>query len=148
MQFAGEKEFPLPPKTVFAKLSDARFLVECIPGRESVAQADPRKAICTLRPGLAFVRGTLEVTIDILDAIPDTTIKYALLSKGIGSASTVETTMTLSPKDSATVVNWQAEIKTLGGLLKAVPAGLIKGAAQKVIADVWLEIDKRMVSNG
>jgi uncharacterized protein len=144
MQFTGEKDFPLPPKDVFAKLSDARFLVECIPGRESVAHADQRKAVCTQRPGLGFVRGTLEVTIEILEATPDSTIKYALLSKGIGSSSNVETVMTLAPIGAGTHLDWQADVKTLGGLLKAVPAGLIQGAAQKVIADVWQEIEKRM----
>ena len=32
---------------------------------------------------------------------------------------------------------WRAEVKSLGGLLKMVPSGLIRGAAQKVIEDVW-----------
>lgn len=144
MHFDGEKQFALPPRDVFAKLSDARFLVECIPGRESTGHSDQHKAVCTQRPGLAFVRGTMEVTINILDAVPESTIKYSLLSKGIGSSSDVETVMMLTPKDEGTHVRWKAEVKTLGGLLKAVPSGLIQGTAQKVIADVWLEIEKRL----
>ena len=40
MHFEGDKEFALAPKDVFAKLSDARFLAECTPGRESVVRAD------------------------------------------------------------------------------------------------------------
>ena len=144
MQFEGEKDFPLPAKTVFAKLSDARFLVDCIPGREVLKLSEERVAICTQRPGFAFVRGTLEVTIKILDAVPDSTIKYSLASKGIGSSSEVETVMTLSPKDAGTHVRWKAEVKSMGGLLKAVPSGLIRGAAQKVIADVWLEVEKKL----
>src|SRR4051812_10033645 len=126
MTFDGEKAFELPPKEVFAKLSDARFLVECIPGKESVQQADEHLAVCTQRPGFAFVRGTLEVTIKILETTPDSSIKYSLTSKGIGSTSEVETVMTLAPKDAGTLVKWKAEIKTLGGLLKALPSGLIR----------------------
>ena len=144
MHFDGEKQFALPPRDVFAKLSDARFLVECIPGRESTSHADEHKAVCKQRPGFAFVRGTMEVTIKILEALPDSTIKYSLLSKGIGSSCDVETVMTLTPKEAGTMVQWKAEVKTLGGLLKAVPSGLIQGAAQKVIADVWLEIENRL----
>ena len=144
MQFEGEKQFALPAKEVFAKLSDARFLVECIPGRESTGHAEERQAVCTQRPGLAFVRGTMQVTVKILEAVADSTIKYSLLSKGIGSSSDVETVMTLEPKDNGTLVRWKAEVKSLGGLLKAVPSGLIQGAAQKVIGDVWLEIEKRL----
>jgi carbon monoxide dehydrogenase subunit G len=63
LEFEGDKDFALPPRDVFAKLSDARFLVECIPGRETVSLAEEKKAICTQRPGFAFVRGTLELTI-------------------------------------------------------------------------------------
>ncbi len=33
----------------------------------------------------------------------------------------------------------------LGGLLKMVPSGLIRGAAQKVIEDVWDGIAKKLV---
>jgi uncharacterized protein len=144
MQFEGDQEFPLPPKDIFAKLSDARFLVECIPGRESVAHADAREAVCIQRPGFAFVRGTLELTIKVLEATPDSTIKYLQLGKGIGSSSSVETLVTLEPKGSGTHVHWKAEVKEMGGLLKMVPGGLIRGAAQKTIADVWNEVEKKL----
>ena len=145
MQFEGEQEFALAPKEVFAKLSDARFLVECIPGRESVSRSDQQEAVCTQRPGFAFVRGTLELTIKVVEATPDSTIKYSQHGKGIGSSSNVDTVVTLAPKGSGTHVHWKANVE-MGGLLKMVPAGLIRGAAQKTIADVWLEVGKRLQS--
>ena len=61
----------------------------------------------------------------------------------------METSLTMTPPDPVVVtrggkpvaalvgsghmtrVHWKAEVKQLGGLLKAVPAGLIRGAAQK-----------------
>jgi carbon monoxide dehydrogenase subunit G len=144
MQFEGEKELSHPPKEVFAKLSDARFLVECIPGRESTALAEQHKAVCIQKPGFAFVRGTLEVTILIKEVTPETSIKYALLSKGIGSKSEVETLLALTPKDAGTHLHWTAEIKSLEGLLKAVPSGLIRGAAQKVIEEIWHEVENKL----
>jgi carbon monoxide dehydrogenase subunit G len=144
MQFSGEKQFPMPPKEVFARLSDARFLLECIPGRESTTHADEHMAVFTQRPGFAFVRGTLEATIKILEATPDSTIRYSLLSKGIGSTSEVESVLQLAANEGGTQVRWTAEVKNLGGLLKAVPRGLIQGAAQKVILDAWQEIEKRL----
>ena len=144
LQFEGDKQFPLPPKDVFAKLSDARFLVECIPGREAVTLAEQKKAICTQRPGLAFMRGTIELTIEIVEATPDTLIRYSQQGKGIGSSNTVDTVVTLTPADGGTHLQWKAEIKNLGGLLKAIPTGLIRGAAQKIVTDVWAEIEKRL----
>jgi carbon monoxide dehydrogenase subunit G len=144
LQFEGDKTFPLPPKDVFAKLSDARFLVECIPNRDAVTLTEEKKAVCTQRPGFAFVRGTIELTIEVVEAVPDTSLRFLQHGKGIGSTSTVETLVTLTPKDAGTQVHWNAEIKNLGGLLKAIPSGLIRGAAQKVSADVWAEIEKRL----
>jgi carbon monoxide dehydrogenase subunit G len=148
MEFAGDKDFPLPPSAVFAKLNDARFLADCVPGRESISAADPRKAVCTQRPGFSFMRGTLEITIEVIEALPDSTIKYKLLGKGIGSSSEVQTVIALAPNDGGTHVHWQAQVVSLGGLLKAVPSGLIQGAAQKIIADGWAEMDKQLQAQG
>jgi carbon monoxide dehydrogenase subunit G len=144
MQFEGDKDLTLPPAAVFARLSDARFLVECIPGRESVVRADQQEAVCVQRPGFAFVRGTLELTIKIVEASPETMIRYVQLGKGIGSSSNVETVVMLSPNQTGTHLHWKAEVKEMGGLLKMIPAGLIRGAAQKTIADVWQEVEKRL----
>ena len=144
MNFEGEKDLTLPPAAVFAKLNDARFLVDCIPGRESVVRADQHEAVCIQRPGFAFVRGTLELTIKIVEATPETSIRYVQLGKGIGSSSNVETVVTLTPNETGTHLHWKAEVKEMGGLLKMIPAGLIRGAAQKTIADVWQEVEKRL----
>ncbi len=43
-----------------------------------------------------------------------------------------------------TALHWSADVTRLGGLLKAVPAGLIRGAAQRIINDVWTGVDKQM----
>jgi carbon monoxide dehydrogenase subunit G len=129
---------------IWAKLSDARTLADCVPGVESVARAEPQEVVCTIRPGLAFVRGTLEVTVRVVEAVPDTTLRYAVLSKGIGSSSEVEAVLALAPHDGGTRVHWTATVTQLGGLLKAVPQGLIRGAAEKVIADAWARVEPRV----
>src|SRR5262249_38750114 len=96
------------------------------------------------RPGFAFIRGTIELTIEIIDAVPETLIRFSQLGKGIGSSSTVETVVTLTPANGSTQIHWQAQGLNLGGLLKAIPTGLLRGAAQKIITDVWAEVDKRL----
>ena len=60
MQFTGDQELPVPRSEVWKKLSDVRFLVQCIPGAEKVEQAEEDHAVCTIRPGFSFARGTLE----------------------------------------------------------------------------------------
>jgi uncharacterized protein len=144
LHFEGTKDFAQPPADVWAKLSDARFLVQCIPGVESVSQAEPDRVVCNLRPGFAFVRGTLELTLQVVDRVAGTSARILVHSKGIGTTSDVEAVLALAARDAGTQLQWTADIKQLGGLLKAVPQGLIKAAAQKVIADAWAAVDAKM----
>jgi carbon monoxide dehydrogenase subunit G len=146
LRFEGDKAFRQPPALVFSKLRDARFLVSCVPGVEAVAKAEPTLAVWTLRPGFTFARGTLELTLHILDIVPERSARIVAQSKGIGSTSEVEAALTLTPHDEGTGVHWTADVKSLGGLLKAVPQGLIKASAQKVIADIWTAVEAKLAS--
>jgi carbon monoxide dehydrogenase subunit G len=143
-QFEGDRDFALPPQALWEKLSDARFLVTCIPDIQSVARSEPSEAVCTIRPGFSFVRGTLELTLRVAEAAPAQSVKMLLLSKGMGNSSTVEATMALAPHEGGTRVHWIAQIKEMGGLLKMVPQGLVRGAAQKVVADAWNAVEARL----
>src|SRR5437870_2427252 len=144
MQFEGDSELPLPPAAAWQKLSDARFLVQCVPNVESVSQSEPDKAACTIRPGFAFVRGSLDLTIEVAECIPQNSIRLLLHTKGVGSSSDVEATLALTPQEKGTHVHWSAAIKNLSGLLKAVPRGLVTAAAQKVISDVWTAVEDKI----
>lgn len=144
MTFEGDQQFAQSPAELISQLSDARFLVQCIP--DSMVQGEPeaRRAQCIVRPGFSFVRGTLDVSLQVADATPEQPVRVVALSKGIGSSSEVEATLALSPHEAGSLVHWKVEVKKLGGLLKAVPSGLIRGAAQKVIADVWQQVQQHL----
>src|SRR5262245_39543787 len=144
LRFQGDKDFPQALPQVWEKMSDARFLVQCIPGGENITLAEADKAVCSQKPGFSFVRGTLELTILIADRVPNESVKMTLLSKGIGSNSAVAVNLQLQPTEAGTHLHYEAEVTTLGGLLKAVPQGLIRGAAAKIISDTWEEVGKRL----
>jgi carbon monoxide dehydrogenase subunit G len=143
IQFEGDRDFALPPAALGEKLGDARFLVKCIPDVESVARAEPAEAVCTIRPGFSFVRGTMELTIRVAEATSQS-VRLLLLSKGMGNSSTVEAMLTLAPLEAGTRVHWQALVKEMGGLMKMVPQGLVRGAAQKVVADAWTAVEAQL----
>jgi carbon monoxide dehydrogenase subunit G len=147
LRFEGDKVFSQGTDDLWTKLSDARFLVQCIPGVEGVSQAEAHQAVCVLRPGFAFVRGTLEVTLLVVESIPCKSVRFSVRSRGIGSSSTVEAALTLLPQDAGTQVHWTVDVQELGGLLKAVPRGLIQASAQKVITDVWAAIEKQLTAS-
>jgi carbon monoxide dehydrogenase subunit G len=137
MQFEGDMTLAKSPEQAWPKLTNVQFLVQCIPNVEKISEASETHAVCVLRPGLAFVRGTLEVTIDrIAHDEANRQAEFRLVSKGIGSSSEVTARFDCMPKEGGSDVHWRADIQKLGGLLKAVPQGLIRGAAQKTIGDV------------
>lgn len=144
VRFEGEKDFSQLPAEVWAKLTDARFLVQCIPDVESVPEVASDRARLVLRPGFSFARGTLEAILHIVDAIAPTAARYTIANKGIGSSADVEATIALVPQGTGTRVRWTAEVKALGGLLKMVPSGLIRGAAQKVVQDTWSAVEAKL----
>ncbi len=146
LRFEGDRDLPLPQSEVYARLTDTHFLVQCIPDVESVTQEEADQASLVLRPGFAFVRGTLEVTLQVVDVVPPTSARVLVHSKGIGSSADVEATLNLAPEGNGTRVHWVAEVKELGGLLKMVPGGLIRGAAQKVIEDAWTAVAAKLAA--
>ena len=144
LHFEGNTDLARNPVDVYARLSDARFLVQCIPGVEKVTLAEAQRAVCTLRPGFSFVRGTLEVTLSVVETATGKSTRLKLESKGVGTTSQLEVILAYASHEGGTRIHWTADITQLGGLLKAVPQGLIKGAAQKVIADAWGNVEAKL----
>jgi carbon monoxide dehydrogenase subunit G len=141
----GSRTFPVPPAAAWAKLSDLAFVVGCLPDVKEVKDLKPDGAVLILRPGLSFVRGDLTLTITKLEETPPTAARWKLETKGIGSSSTVEATLGLAAgPDNGTALQWSADVTQLGGLLKAVPGGMIQGAARKVIDDVFGAIGAKL----
>lgn len=137
MQFDGDQAFSLSPAELFAKLRDARFLLDCVPDVEEVTLSDLDSAVFRIKPGFSFVRGSLDITLKVMEATDPTSIRYLVHGKGIGASNDVEAALAISANGSGASVRWTAEVKNLTGLLKMVPKGLIKASAQKVILDMW-----------
>jgi uncharacterized protein len=144
LHFEGDKELTRGPAEVFAKLSDARFLVQCIPGGKPVGEAEADRGVVKVKPALSFVTGSQEITVRVIERTPESAVRLTLSSKGLANSSDVETVLTLTPHEGGTKLHWSADVTRLGGLLKAIPTGLIRGAAQKVITDVWDSVEARL----
>lgn len=148
MQFQGQRLLSHPADVVFARLSDAAFLAAAIPDASPAGSPTADVAECSVRPGVSFVRGSLDVRVTVVSRQAPTQeparATFQMFSKGIGSTADVEAALSFLPEGAGTKIDWTATITKLGGLLKAVPAGLIRGAAQKVIDDVWAGIEAKL----
>lgn len=129
----------------YARLSDASFLVACLPDAESVvATADA--ASWNQRPKLAFLSGTLRVTLTVVERKPEQSVTFQMLAEGSGASSTTHTTLTFRGIDDTTEIAWTADTVAVTGLLKIVPRTVLQAATQKIIAEVWLAIQAQFAA--
>jgi carbon monoxide dehydrogenase subunit G len=140
----GEHSLPAEVGTCWAKLTDPQFLTGCISNIESVVQSQPDQVRFKLHPGVSFVRSSLDVTLQIKPVELGKSVRYEVHSQGIGSSSDVEVFLAMEPRENACHVHWTVQVKSLGGLLKALPQGLVKASAQKVIGDIWSAAEKKI----
>ena len=148
LQLAGEEQFTQTQADVWAHITDMKFLSQCIPGLDEVDRIEPRLLVFRVRPGLAFLKGTLKTTLEIYDEQPPDSLRMRTQSKGIGSSARVETQIELSANEAGTRLSWSAEVKELGGLLKPVGHSLVSAAAKKAIADGWVGFREALSSGG
>jgi carbon monoxide dehydrogenase subunit G len=141
----GDKQLAASPAELWKQISNARSLAECVPGVEVINEATADQATCTIRPGFSFVRGTLNLSLQITQRTEATSVQVTLKSKGIGSSAKVEASISLTAHDFGTQLQWTAVINSLGGLLKAIPRGLIQASAQKVVEDALGKLEQRLV---
>jgi carbon monoxide dehydrogenase subunit G len=145
IQFEGDKSFSLPIMEVSLKLSDAGFLVNCLPDSE-ITEATPEKATWKLRPKLSFLTGGLNAEMTATAREPGKSVAFKVSTKTLGASSTVTTTLVFKEAEGGgTLVHWTGELTEVTGLLKAVPKGLLQGTAQKVIDDVWTAVTARLM---
>lgn len=147
IHFEGDKSFPLPVAEVAAKLSDAGFLVNCLPDVE-IAEATPDKAAWKLKPRLSFLTGSLNVEMTTTAREPGKSVAFQVFAKAMGASSTVVTNLNFKEAEGGgTAVHWTGDLEQVTGLLKVVPKGLLQGAAQKVIDDVWAAVTARLAAS-
>ncbi len=138
MKFEGDMEFAQNIATLWPRLSDLNYLVYCIPDAKDFKDVTETSAACKVKPSFSFASATLNVNIERVQAEAEKLLQYKMGGKGVGISNEILSTLMFENTESGgTKVHWAAEITKLGGLLKAVPKGLIEGAAQNVIAQIW-----------
>ncbi len=140
----GERTLSKPRADVWAKLTDLHFLVRCIPDAGQNAEVQERSATVSIRPAFSFVRGEMKLNIEKLEQTPNESACLRLSTKGIGTSSEVEVRFDLADQPPGTRLRWSADIKHLGGLLKALPQGLVQAGAQKVIGELLTKVETQL----
>lgn len=135
----GQELFAQSRENLWQHLTDLTFLPSCMPDLERVVASEAGRLVVRVRPGFSFVRGTLEITIELFESYRPDIVRMRVRSKGVGSGVNLEMRFALSDAGAAapgqTCVAWAADVLELSGLLKPVSRSLISAGARKVIAD-------------
>jgi len=132
MRLEGQFSVTAPQADVYAFLTDAATVSRYMPDVTGVAIDDPDHFTVTARVGVAHIKGTLVVRLEIRDRRPP--VSTTVVGKGTGLASVVDmvTSFTLEPGATGeTVVRWAADVTISGKLAAFGPQGLLDRIARK-----------------
>lgn len=142
--FSGTETFAAPQERVFAVVTNLDALAAAMPGLVSSEKADEWTLKAVVRPGLSFLGGQIKLTVSIAEKSPPDSALLRVAGQSIGVSMNIESRLKLSPAEGGTKLDWEARVFDMKGLIAAVPAGLIRAAAQKVIGDGWNALRKQV----
>ncbi len=143
-EFGGTEPFRASPEKLFALLTDLDALAATIPDLVSAERVDERTLKCVVRPGFSFLRGTMKLTISLVDSVPPERAAMSVVAQGIGVGMKIDSGLAISPEGDGSRLDWMAVIVERKGLISAVSPGLIKAAADQVIRHAWAAVRKQL----
>jgi len=139
MRLEGQFNIGARPEEVYAYLTDPRQVSRQMPDVAAVEIQDDDHFSVTARVGVAHIKGTMVMKLEIRDRQPP--VSTTVVGKGSGLASVVDmvTSFRLEPVGPAeTAVHWKGDV-TISGKLAAFGAqGLLERMARKNV-DAFVE---------
>ncbi len=144
--FQGHETLQAAPEAVFAAVTDPYALAVAMPGLVSAQRVDERTARAVVQPGLSFVASQVRLTLRIAEATSPQFAAICVEAQSVGVSMTIDATLRLEPGSppSTTQLNWTSHVSNMKGLITAVPVGLIRAAAQRVITEGWARLRQQI----
>ena len=140
LSFGGEESFAVPPERLFAVLADLDQLAKIIPDLVSAEKIDDRTLHCVVRPGFSFLRGTLRLTISLVELHPPESALMTVAAAGIGAQIQVSSELQIAATETGSRLTWSAKAVELKGLAATISRPLISAAAEKTIRTAWQRV--------
>ena len=147
LQFGGEEYFDIEPARVFSLAVDLDAMARIIPNLVSSERPDKDTLTCVVRPGFSFLRGTLNLTIRLVDLVEPLSATTRIEAKGIGVKMEVQNDLKIVAEGAGSKLIWQARVTKLSGLVATVSTALIQAASQQVIQHAWQRFREEIESN-
>ena len=137
MHYDGSFEVPVSKQKVFDFIMDPARITSIFPDVQDVKAIDANNFTLKAKAGIGFIKGMMDVKLNIAERTPPTFAKMKAKGNGISSSVELENTFTLEDAagGSGTLVKWAADAK-IAGLMASVGSRLIDAAAQKYVAEI------------
>jgi carbon monoxide dehydrogenase subunit G len=147
MHYDGSFQVPVPKQKVYDFVVDPAKITSIFPDVQDVKVLDENTFTLKAKVGISFIRGMMDVKLNIVERRPPDFAK--MKSRGNGISSTVELENTFTMEDApggGTLVKWAADAK-ISGLMASVGSRLIDAAAQKYVADIIGSLKEKLSSS-
>lgn len=142
----GSRLIPFPRETVRSFLSDTGFMVSSLEKVESILLQTPDRSTFKSKLGVGLLSSTVEVTLEVVERSPEIS-RFRAITKASGGTGLSEISLRFLSQDSGTLVQFEAGILERTGFLKMVSPSLLNAAAQSIIEETWLALEKKLFVN-
>lgn len=132
IKFSGEFTSALSPEQVYDFLSDPNKFGPLLPEFQSMSLEDPTHFTVKVSVGVAHIRGTAEIKMELCEAVRGRRALYKGHGNAVGSQITLNAGFDLSPASENTHIAWQGEANIFGKLA-SLGGGLLEPLAGKNI---------------
>lgn len=147
MHYDGSFEVPLSKQKVYDFVMDPSKITSIFPDVQDVKVIDANNFTLKAKVGISFIRGMMDVKMNIAEKTPPTFARMKAKGSGLSSSVELDNTFTMedAPGGKGTVVKWAADAK-ISGLMASVGSRLIDAAAQKYVTDVIGSLKQKLAS--
>jgi uncharacterized protein len=145
MLLKGDVMIRAPRKKVWDFLTDPNQIGQCAPGVEKIEELEPMKLYRgVVSVGLGGVKARFNGDVDVVELEEPNRAKLRAHGTATGSAADAVSEMTLSDgPDGATLVHWTADVN-VSGQLASLAARLMMPVSQKLAAQFYDEVRRRI----
>lgn len=139
MHLDGHFTVAAPQADVYGFLTDPAKVSRHMPDVTGVVIDDADHFTVTARVGVAHIKGTMVMKLEIRDRQPPASTTVAGRGSGLASVVDMVTSFTLeAPAPAETIVRWRADVTVSGKLAAFGPQGLLDRIARKNV-DAFVE---------
>ena len=146
MHYDGSFEVPAKKDKVYEFVTDPAKITSIFPDVQDIKVVDPNTFTLKAKVGISFIKGMMDVKLNIVERNPPSVVKMKAKGNGLSSSVELENTFTMEDaRAGGTVVKWTADAK-VAGLMASVGSRLMEAAAEKYVVEIIGSLKQKLSS--